>query len=92
MWDIIKNALSYFSSENDKPKSKRSPIKLTPLNLKEYAKQEDKKLATKQDATAFRSPTKPVSNSSANVAAALMAQRNNTKAQQEAKVEKEKEK
>ena len=41
MWDIIKNALSYFSSENDKPKSKRSPIKLTPLNLKEYAKKMD---------------------------------------------------
>jgi hypothetical protein len=96
MWDIIKNALSYFSSENDKPKSKRSPIKLTPLNLKEYAKKENERLATKQDATAFRSPTKPVSNSPANVAAALMAQRNNTKAQQEgeakdkAKAEKEK--
>ena len=92
MWDIIKNALSYFSSENDKPKSKGNPIKLTPLNLKEYAKQEDKKLTAKQDATAFRSPTKPVSNSSANVAAALMAQRNNTKAQQKAKAEAEKEK
>lgn len=92
MWDIIKNALSRFSSSNDQPKSKGSAIKLTPVNLKQYAKQEDKKLATKQDATAFRSPTKPVSNSSANVAAALMAQRANTKAQQEAKVEKEKEK
>jgi hypothetical protein len=92
MWDIIKNALSRFSSENDQPKSKGNPIKLTPLNLKEYAKQEDKKLVAKQDATAFRSPTKPVSNSSANVAAALKAQSNNTKSQQKAKVEKEKEK
>lgn len=92
MWDIIKNALSRFSSSDDQPKSKGSSIKLTPLNLKEYAKQEDKKLATKQDATAVRSPTKPVSNSSANVAAALMAQRANTKAQQEAKVKAEKEK
>lgn len=92
MWDIIKNALSRFSSENDQPKSKGNPIKLTPLNLKEYAKQEDKKLVAKQDATAFRSPTKPVSNSSANVASALMAQRSNTKAQQEAKVKAEKEK
>jgi hypothetical protein len=96
MWDIIKNALSYFSSENDKPKSKGNPIKLTPLNLKEYAKQENQRLTAKQDATAFRSPTKPVSNYPANVAAALMAQRNNTKAQQEgeakdkAKAEKEK--
>lgn len=92
MWDIIKNALSRFSSENDQPKSKGSAIKLTPLNLKEYAKQEDKKLVAKQDATAFRSPTKPASNSSANVAAALMAQRANTKSQQEAKVKAEKEK
>jgi hypothetical protein len=92
MWDIIKNALSYFSSENDKPKSKRNPIKLTPLNLKEYAKQEDQKLTAKQDATAFRSPTKPVSNSSSGVAKALMAQRANTKAQQESKVQAEKEK
>ena len=94
MWDIIKNALSRFSSENDKPKSKGSPIKLTPINLRKYAQEDLKKnvLTTKQDATAFRSPTKPVSNSPANVAAALMAQRNNTKAQQEAKVEKEKEK
>lgn len=92
MWDIIKNALSKFSSSNDQPKSKGTPIKLTPLNLKEYAKQEDKKLTAKQDATAFRSPTKPVSNSSAGVAKALMAQRANTKAQQEAKAEAEKEK
>ena len=94
MWDIIKNALSRFSSSNDKPKSKGSPIKLTPINLRKYAQEDLKKnvLTTKQDATAFRSPTKPVSNSPANVAAALMAQRANTKSQQEAKVEKEKEK
>jgi hypothetical protein len=92
MWDIIKNALSKFSSSNDQPKSKGNPIKLTPLNLKEYAKKEDQKLTAKQDATAFRSPTKPVSNSSAGVAKALMAQRANTKAQQEAKVQAEKEK
>jgi hypothetical protein len=92
MWDIIKNALSKFSSSNDQPKSKGNPIKLTPLNLKEYAKQEDQKLTAKQDATAFRSPTKPVSNSSASVAKALMAQRANTKAQQEAKAQAEKEK
>jgi hypothetical protein len=82
MWDIIKNALSKFSSSNDQPKSKGTSIKLTPLNLKQYAKQEDQKLTAKQDATAFRSPTKPVSNSSAGVAKALMAQRANTKAQE----------
>jgi hypothetical protein len=54
MWDIIKNALSYFSSENDKPKSKRSPIKLTPLNLKEYAKKMD--TSAKSDNTRVQKP------------------------------------
>jgi hypothetical protein len=94
MWDIIKNALSRFSSSNEQPKSKGNPIKLTPINLRKYAQEDLKKnvLVAKQDATAFRSPTKPVSNSSANVAAALKAQSNNTKAQQQAKVEAEKEK
>jgi hypothetical protein len=54
MWDIIKNALSYFSSENDKPKSKRSPIKLTPLNLKEYAKKME--TSAKSDNTRVQKP------------------------------------
>ena len=90
--DILKDAIQLLSSKKEDPKPKGLPAKYAPVNLKKYVKQEDKNLVAKQDATAVRSQTKPVSNSSASVAKALMTQRANNKVQQEVKVEKKKEK
>ena len=82
----------YPTSKNPNKKNTKNQNKVTPLNLKEYNKQEQNRLTAKQDATVVRSPTKPISNSASDVARALMIQRTNTKAQQEAKVQAEKEK
>lgn len=73
------------SSRTTNKKNTTNQNKVTPLNLEEYNKQEQNKLIAKQDATAFRSPTKPISNSASDVARALMIQRANTKAQEKEK-------
>jgi hypothetical protein len=75
----------YPTSKNTNKKNTTNQNKVTPLNLKEYNKQEQNRLTAKQDATAVRSPTKPISNSASDVARALMIQRTNTKAQQKEK-------
>jgi hypothetical protein len=60
------------------------------LSLDELKKVANEIPKSKQDATAVRSATKPVSNSKSSVEKALMAQRANTKAQEEFKKAEEK--